>query len=396
MALKIKGKSYTFDDLMIIPRKSHAKSRKNIDVSSFLTKNIKINIPIISANMIDVTGIKMAMEMSRLGAVGALHRYMPVTTNANYVWELKKNNFIAIGSIGIIRREELSIYSPDDSDKLIDYDKIVEAHDEKNISKYTKNELCRFASLSKQRVDVIIIDIAHAHSDLISETLAVIRCLHESKDYMKYVGGHKPDIIVGNVSTGKAIKDFMESEYSDMISAWKIGQGPGSACTTRIVTGCGVPQLTAISECADVANQYQVPVIADGGIKYSGDITKALAAGASSVMIGGIFAGCEETPGEIIREGQGGQKKFKLFRGMASIDSNVEWRGADPSSIVPEGVSTLVPYKGPVSEVLFSLVGGLQSGMSYSGASCIEELREVEFYEQSPAGVLEARPHGAR
>ena len=233
-------------------------------------------------------------------------------------------------------------------------------------------------------VDVIFVDSAHGHSRNI---LQVVRKIKELYPELQ--------VVAGNVATAEGTQALIEAGAD----AVKVGLGPGSICTTRIVAGVGVPQLTAIMECAQVASRHGIPIIADGGIRYSGDIVKAIAAGASTVMIGNLFAGTEEAPGEtIIYEG----RKFKSYRGMGSMGA-MNAGSADPyfqesfKRFVPEGIEGKVPYKGYVSEVFFQLVGGLKSGMGYCGARSIKELWEkAEFIEITPAGVRESHPHDVR
>jgi IMP dehydrogenase len=243
------------------------------------------------------------------------------------------------------------------------------------------DELGRAERLIEAGADVLVVDIAHGHSEMCVEMVRQLR--HRFSDLQ---------IIGGNVATRQGARDLAAAG----VDAVKVGVGPGSICTTRVVTGFGVPQMTAISDAAEGAAEVDpsVPVIADGGIRASGDVVKALAAGASTVMVGSLFAGCEEAPGAtIIRSG----RKYKLIRGMASLSASVnrtDKAPPDPSQIVPEGVDALVPYRGHVEEILFQLVGGLRSGLSYGGARTVSELQQTaEFIEISQAGVTESRHH---
>ncbi|MCR1898872.1 IMP dehydrogenase [Irregularibacter muris] len=244
-----------------------------------------------------------------------------------------------------------------------------------------KNTQERIEALVKAQVDVIVIDTAHGHSK------GVV-------DMVKTIKGKYPElqVIAGNVATGEATKDLIEAGAD----AVKVGIGPGSICTTRVVAGIGVPQITAVYDCAKVANQYDVPIIADGGIKYSGDIPKAIAAGASTVMVGSLLAGTEESPGEtIIYQG----RSYKVYRGMGSMaameaGSSDRYFQEGQRKLVPEGVEGKVPYKGPLADTIFQLIGGLRAGMGYCGTPTIEDLRENgRFIKITAAGLKESHPH---
>jgi IMP dehydrogenase len=234
--------------------------------------------------------------------------------------------------------------------------------------------------LVEAKVDVVVVDTAHGHSE------NVIKAVEAIKEKFPDL-----DVIAGNVATAEATRDLIKAGAD----AVKVGMGPGSICTTRVVAGIGVPQITAIYDCAREAQKYGVPIIADGGIKYSGDIVKAIAAGADSVMIGGLFAGTEESPGEIeIYKG----RSFKVYRGMGSLGAMEEgskdrYFQEDAKKFVPEGVEGRVPYRGPLSEIVFQLVGGLRAGMGYCGARNIEELKEAKFIKITSAGLRESHPH---
>lgn len=371
MHSKIICEGLTFDDIILKPKRSTIHSRKTLTTKARLTKNIEIDIPIISSNMSSITEYKMAKEMGKLGAAGALHRFVSVEEQSNWISQLKKENIITIGSIGVIPK---GLYSPFFGEKPQQY-----------LEKNKDSELFRFIKLSEINTDAIIIDVAHAHHDLVFETLNFIQ-------KYKNLGNKIPEIIVGNVATKEAIQDFISEFGENLISAFKLNIGNGSLCTTRIVTGCGVPTLTAISECFEEANKYNIPVISDGGIRYSGDIVKAFWAGAETVMLGGILSGSEECPGNIIHEGQGSQKKRKLFMGMASNDAQSRWQGI--KSETPEGVSKIVDYKGPVNKIIQSLIGGVRSGMSYLNATNITDLRNAQAYRITLSGMIEGKPHG--
>jgi IMP dehydrogenase len=228
----------------------------------------------------------------------------------------------------------------------------------------------------------LIVDTAHGHSERVLETVREIKDKHPNVE-----------VIGGNVATAEATKDLIKAGVDGV----KVGVGPGSICTTRVVAGVGVPQITAIYECAKASGNSGVPIIADGGIRYSGDIVKAIAAGAQVVMIGSIFAGTEESPGEtVLMEG----RRFKVYRGMGSLGAMKEGssdryfqEGNQPQKLVPEGIEGVIPYKGPLSDVVFQLIGGLRSGMGYVGASNIEELMNAQFIRVTSAGLKESHPH---
>lgn len=339
--IKNRGRGLTFDDVLMVPSKSEVRSRRDPSLRSQLTKKVSFETPIISANMDTVTEAEMMIAMHELGGLGILHRFMSIEDQLLHVEKAKKHGVSIISaSIGV----------GDDFKK-------------------------RAEVLIKAGVRIITIDIAHGHSVAMMETMKWI------KDTFSDV-----EIIAGNVATPEAVEDLIEAGAD----AIKVGIGPGSMCTTRVITGCGVPQLTAVSICAEVARKYNVPVIADGGIKSSGDIVKAFAAGASSVMLGSMLSGTIETPGEI----KGGRKQY---RGMASKAAQVSWRGGVPEGMAPEGESTFVSVKGHVKDVILELSGGIRSGMSYVNATTIAEISEkARFIEMSQAGYFESHAHGLR
>ncbi len=339
--IKTRGRALTYDDVLIVPQKSDVRSRRDPDLSSRLTKKITIDKPFISANMDTVTEAEMAIAMSNEGAIGILHRFMSVADQIQQIEKVKAAGVTKIAaSIGV---------NQDFKD--------------------------RAKALVSSGVNILTIDIAHGHSVSMLETLMWLK-----KAY--------PDVevIAGNVATPQAVRDLCEAGAD----AIKVGIGPGSMCTTRVITGCGVPQMTAVSLCAEVAAEMGVPVIADGGVKTSGDIVKAFACGADTVMLGSILAGTLETPGPI-RHGK------KQYRGMASKAAQVSWRGEVPEGMAPEGESTYVAIKGHVSDVVHELAGGLRSGMSYINALKISEIRENAcFMEMSPMGLYESKAHGVK
>ncbi len=459
----------TFDDVLLVPKKSSVSSRKTISVSTKLTKNIKLNYPIVSSNMDTVTEAEMAIEMARNGGIGIIHRFNSIEEQVEMVSTVKRAESLVIdnpyrvsleakldeikflmkkkkvhsllvsenGKLqGIITSRDIrfEVNGKSAKDIMTPREKIITGtidtsiEDAKNIlDKYrieklplvdsenrimglitakdilnsinrpnasldkkgkllvgaaigVKDYLERTKALVDAGVDVIVIDIAHGHSDLAINTLQTIK-----KNF-------KVDIIAGNVATGEGVKDLIEAGAD----AIKVGVGPGSICITRIVTGAGIPQLTAVLECSSIAKKYDVPVIADGGIRTSGDLTKALAAGASTVMLGSVLAGTDESPGEIlIKDG----RRAKIIRGMAGYGANMSKRErenmrSDVFDIVPEGVEGIVPYRGSVKDILKQLIGGLQSGISYCGGHSILGLQQnAEFIRISGAGKKESGSH---
>ena len=339
-----KQRALTFDDVLMVPRYSEITSRRNAILSTLVTKHYSIDLPFISANMDTITESKMICEMAKLGGLGILHRFMSledqiqeVKTVRLFIEKTKLKTPIA-ASIGV--KDE----GRERADKLVD-----------------------------SGVDILTVDIAHGDSVMLLEIVEYIK-----KKYPQI------DVIAGNTATKEGTKRMIQAGAD----AVKVGIGPGSMCTTRIITGHGVPQLTAIALCASEAKRYDVPVIADGGIKTSGDIVKALGAGAKSVMIGSLLAGTLETPGKI----KSGKKEY---RGMASKAAQVSWRGEVPKGMAAEGVDVMMPCKGPAEEVLNELSGGLRSGMTYMGVDKIEDIEAAAlFMEVSPQGVRENGPHG--
>jgi IMP dehydrogenase len=337
-----RSRGLTFDDVLLIPRHSEISSRFNPQLESNLTRNFKIKTPIISANMDTVTEHEMAIKMSQLGGLGILHRFMTSDEQVKQVklvrQYVKPLGLPVAASIGV--KEE---------------------------------GMRRADSLVDAGVDILTIDIAHGDSVMMFEILNYVK-----KKYPKI------DIIAGNTATPEGVRGLVEHGAD----AVKIGIGPGSMCTTRIITGCGVPQLTAIAMCFNEAKKYNVPVIADGGIKTSGDIVKAFAAGASTVMLGSMLSGCLETPGEI----EGGRKRY---RGMASKDAQVLWRGELPQGMAPEGEARWVNCKGSVENIMHELTGGLRSGMTYLNSHSIDEIsKNARFMEITTSGMMESKPHG--
>lgn len=467
---KIIGDGITFDDVLLVPAYSEVIPNQ-VDVSTHLTKKVKLNIPFMSAGMDTVTEHRMAIAMARQGGIGIIHKNMSIEAQAEEVDKVKRSENGVITDpfylspehtlkdadelmakfrisgvpitegkklVGIITNRDLK-FEEDYSKKIkecMTSEHLVTAKEgvtmeeakrilakarveklpivdenfnlkglitikdiEKQI-KYpnsakddhgrllcgaaigiTANVLERTEALVNAKVDVVVLDSAHGHS------ANVINCVKMIKE--KY-----PDlqVIAGNVATGEATRALIEAG----VDAVKVGIGPGSICTTRVVAGIGVPQITAVMDCYEVANRYGIPIIADGGIKYSGDITKAIAAGANVCMMGSIFAGCDESPGTFeLYQG----RKYKVYRGMGSIaamenGSKDRYFQQDAKKLVPEGVEGRVAYKGHVEDTVFQLMGGLRSGMGYCGAETIEKLKTTgKFIKISAASLKESHPH---
>ncbi len=467
---KIIGESITFDDVLLVPSYSEVIPNE-VDLSTNLTKTVRLNIPMMSASMDTVTEHRMAIAMARQGGIGIIHKNMSVAAQAEEVDKVKRSENGVITDpfylspehtlaeanalmgkfrisgvpvtegkklVGIItnrdlkfetdftkkikesmtseglitaregitleeakeilakaRKEKLPIVDADfnlkglitikDIEKQIKYP--MSAKDEKGRLLcgagvgITSNVLERVDALVKAQVDVIVLDSSHGHS------ANVIRCLKMIKEAYPEL-----PVIAGNIATGQAAKDLIEAGAD----AVKVGIGPGSICTTRVVSGIGVPQVSAIMDCYEVAKKYGIPVIADGGIKYSGDITKSIAAGANVCMMGSIFAGCDEAPGEFeLFQG----RKYKVYRGMGSISamengSRDRYFQEGAKKLVPEGVEGRVAYKGTVEDTIFQLLGGLRSGMGLCGTPDIEALKENgRFIKISAASLKESHPH---
>ncbi len=466
------GEGITFDDVLLVPQYSEVTPNM-IDLTTHLTKKIKLNIPMMSAAMDTVTESKMAIAMARQGGIGIIHKNMSIEAQADEVDKVKRSENGVITDpfylspehtlkdaddlmakfkisgvpitegtklVGIItnrdlkfetdftkkikesmtsvedglvtakvgitldeakeilakaRKEKLPIVDDDfnlrglitikDIEKQIKYP--LSAKDEQGRLLcgagvgITANMMERVEALVNAHVDVIVMDSAHGHSKNIIEAVKKVKAAY-------------PDlqVIAGNIATGAAAKALIEAGAD----AVKVGIGPGSICTTRVVAGIGVPQVTAIMDCYEVAKEYGIPVIADGGIKYSGDITKALAAGGNVCMMGSMFAGCDEAPGTFeLFQG----RKYKVYRGMGSIaamenGSKDRYFQEGAKKLVPEGVEGRVAYKGSLEDMIFQLVGGIRSGMGYNGAPTIPELQEkAKFVKISAASLKESHPH---
>ena len=357
---KVIKEGYTFDDLLLVPAYSQVVPA-DVQLKTRLCDGILLSIPVCSAAMDTVTESKMGIALAQAGGLGFIHKNLSSELQAEMVKEVKAAAVLSNSAV-------------DAKGKLL-------AGAAVGVSEST---MARVQLLVEAGVDIITVDSAHGHSAGVIET---VRKIHEQYPDLPLVGG--------NIVTGDAAQALIQAGASVL----KVGVGPGSICTTRIVSGVGVPQLTAVSDVVQVAKRYNVGVIADGGIKFSGDIVKALAAGADAVMLGGLLAGCEETPGEII-EVYG--KKVKTYVGMGSLSamqrgsSDRYFQGGQKElkKLVPEGIEATVPYKGPMSDVIYQMMGGLRSGMGYCGCATIEELKEkAQFVKISNAGLKESHPH---
>lgn len=344
MSLKerIMQEGITFDDVLLVPAYSEVLPRE-VSLKGRFSRNIGLESPFASAAMDTVTEAPMAIAMARKGGIGVIHKNMTAEKQADEVAKVKAEGLKVAAGVGI-----------------------------------TADVLERVEKLAKAGVDAIVLDSAHGHSKGVLDALKAVKAAFPALD-----------VVVGNIATAAAAKDLIAAGADGL----KVGIGPGSICTTRIVAGVGMPQLTAIADVAEVAGD--IPVIADGGLRYSGDVVKALAAGASCVMCGSMFAGTDEAPGDIV-EVDG--VKMKGYRGMGSIDA-MEAGSADryfqkgAKKLVPEGVVARVPYKGSVEDVIFQLEGGLRSGMGYCGAKDLAALHKAQFVKISPATVKENHPH---
>jgi IMP dehydrogenase len=473
---KIISSAITFDDVLLVPAKSKVLPRE-VDVTTKLTRMIRLNIPLISAAMDTVTESEMAIAMAREGGIGIIHKNMSITNQASEVDKVKRSESGMILKpvtltadkkirdaiqvmqkysisgipivdykgrlIGILTNRDLR-FDPDENvlirdvmtkdrlitapvgTNLVEAERILQKHrieklpvvDKngylkglitfKDIQKrksfpnackdkfgrlrvgaavgVTKNTIERVAELVKFGVDVIVVDTAHGHHQKVLDTI------REIKKHFDV------DVIGGNVATADGTIDLIKAG----VDAVKVGIGAGSICTTRVVAGVGVPQLSAIYECSKAAKNYRIPIIADGGIKQTGEIPKAIAAGADSVMIGGMLAGTDETPGEkVLYEG----RSYKVYRGMGSLEAMKEGSKDryfqdvedDVKKLVPEGIEGIVPYKGPLRDTIFQIVGGLRSAMGYCGAKNIAEMKKkTKFVQITNAGLRESHPHDVK
>lgn len=464
----------TFDDVLLVPKLSKITSRSQTDLRTKLSKNISLNIPLISANMDTVTESAMAVSMARQGGIGIIHRFLTVQEEVNEVLKVKRSGSVMIENpyvinpdktvkdalrymdekgisgllvvdddsklIGILTsrdvifeseaklvkdvmtrdvitarpgiegQEAKEILSKNRIEKLPLVDEsghvkgLITSKDIKNIENYpfaSKDKkgrplvgaavgvkgdfMDRTEALLEAGADVVVVDIAHGHSENAISTV-------------KHIKKAFPDseVMAGNVATAGGAEDLIKAG----VDAVKVGVGSGSICITRVITGSGVPQLTAILDCAKIGKEYDVPIISDGGIRNSGDATKALAAGSSTVMVGSMFGGTDESPGSTVMKNG---KRFKIYRGMASFYASLGRKTKENGTIsieddlndyVAEGVEAMVPYKGSVVDIVKQLKGGIRSGLSYCGATTINEMQEnAEFVKISSAGFAESQPH---
>ena len=465
----------TFDDVLLVPKRSSIVTRSQTNLQTKLSKNISLNIPIISANMDTVTESAMAVAMAREGGIGVIHRFLTISEQVNEVLKVKRSGSVIIENpylikpeqtvreaISYMKEKEVSGLLVTDSDsklvgiltsrdimfesestKLVkdimtsdvvtaksgingsEAKKILQENrieklplvDEKGIVKglITSKDIMNidnYPSASKDKkgrplvgaavgvkgdfmertealleagADAIVVDIAHGHSDHAINTVKLIKKAFPTSE-----------LIAGNVATSHGAEDLIKAG----VDAVKVGVGSGSICITRVITGSGVPQLTAVLDCAKIGKKYDIPIISDGGIRTSGDATKALAAGASTIMVGGILGGTDESPGSpVMKNG----KRFKIYRGMASFYASLGRKSKETGNVsisedlndyVAEGVEAMVPYKGSVTDIIKQLTGGIRSGLSYCGANTIQQMQEnAEFMKMSRAGFAESQPH---
>lgn len=362
---KLAKKGLTFDDVLLIPAESHVLPNE-VKLDTKLASNLQLHIPLISAGMDTVTDGNMAIAMAENGGLGVIHKNLSIEAQ---VEEVKKAK-------GKTVDPNLPHPAVDNQGRLLAAAAVG----------VTSDTFERAESLLEAGADAIVIDTAHGHS------AGVLRKIKEIREHFP-----NATLIAGNVATGEGTAALFDAG----VDVVKVGIGPGSICTTRIVAGVGVPQITAIYDAASVAQKYGKKIIADGGIKYSGDVVKALAAGGNAVMLGSMFSGTTEAPGTIFtNEG----KQFKSYRGMGSVGAMSQQHGSsdryfqggvnEANKLVPEGVEALVPYKGDVSNIIYQIDGGLRAGMGYVGAGTIEELIEnSQFVQITNAGLRESHPH---
>ncbi|MDB6239429.1 IMP dehydrogenase [Lactobacillus amylovorus] len=362
---KFAKKGLTFDDVLLIPAESHVLPNE-VDLSTQLADNIKLNIPLISAGMDTVTEGAMAIAMALQGGLGVVHKNMSIQAQASEVANVKS----------VVVPSNATKAAVDDQNRLLCAAAVG----------VTSDTFERAEAFLEAGADAIVIDTAHGHS------AGVLRKIKEFREHFP-----KQTLIAGNVATGDATRALFDAG----VDVVKVGIGPGSICTTRIVAGVGVPQITAIYDAASAAREYHKPIIADGGIKYSGDVVKALAAGGNAVMLGSMLSGTTEAPGDIFEDNG---KKYKRYRGMGSVGAMAQAHGSsdryfqggvnEANKLVPEGIEARVEYKGDVSDVVFQIDGGLRSGMGYCGVANIPELIEkAQFVQITNAGLRESHPH---
>ena len=466
----------TFDDVLLVPKFSDISSRIQTDLSTKLSKNITLNIPLISANMDTVTESTMAVTMARQGGIGIIHRFLTIQEQANQVLKVKRSGSVMIENpylvsqdetistaLDIMAEKEVSgllvvdsesslvgilterdvLFESLDSTKLVKelmtkdvitskpginvdeakdilknnrIEKLPLVDDDQKIhGLYTTQDILntenypiashdskgrplvgaavgvkgdfleRTEALLEAGTDAIVVDIAHGHSENAISTVKNIKKAFPDCE-----------LIAGNVATAQGTEDLINAG----VDAVKVGVGSGSICITRVITGSGVPQLTAVLDCAEIGKIYDIPILSDGGTRTSGDATKALAAGASSVMLGSMLGGTDESPGSTISKNG---KRYKIYRGMASLaaargrkskETGLVDLGDDLNDYVAEGVEAFVPYKGTVTDILTQITGGIRSGLSYCGGHTIQQMQEnAEFIKMSGAGFAESKPH---
>ena len=467
MQNRLAGDGITFDDVLLVPARSAVDASK-LDTSTNLTRNIRLNIPLVSAPMDTVTEAALAIALAQEGGLGFIHKNLSIEAQAREVEKVKRseNGIITdpvtlppnestetaqrlmiqhnisgvpiVGDngklVGILTRRDMKFLSTDtpisevmtsrnlvtappetsleEAKKILNRHKVeklllvdadgrlaglITMRDIDKLRQFPQSckdargrlrvgaavgvmEFDRIEALIAKEVDVIVIDTSHGHKEIVLETVRQVKAAHPI------------DVIVGNIATSAAAADLVEAGADGL----RVGIGPGAICTTRVVTGVGVPQITAVADCARAAGD--VPVIADGGIRHSGDIVKAIAAGASAVMMGSLFAGLDESPGTmIIYRG----RRFKTYRGMGSMDAMLAGSAdrynqakVDRSKLVPEGVEGRVPYRGPLADFVHQMLGGLRSGMDHCGTHTIEALRtKSRFIRVTGATVIESHPH---
>jgi len=466
----------TFDDVLLVPKFSDISSRSQTNLSTKLSRNISLNIPLISANMDTVTEAPMAVVMAREGGIGIIHRFLTIEEEVNQVLKVKRSGSVIIENpytiqpeqtiknafnlmdekgvsglvvtnvdstlAGILTERDVLFESSNSSKLVMELmtKDVITAHvgidmeqaklvlknnrieklplvDENNhvkglITSQDIADLEKYPDASKDKkgrplvgaavgvkgdfmertealieagTDVLVVDIAHGHSENAINTVKNIKKAFPDCE-----------LIAGNVATSKGTEDLIKAG----VDAVKVGVGSGSICITRVITGSGVPQLTAVLDCAKIGKKHDVPIISDGGTRTSGDATKALAAGASSIMVGSILGGTDESPGSTITKNG---KRFKIYRGMASLGASIGRKSKetgtfdlteDLNDYVAEGVEAMVPYKGSVTDLIVQITGGIRSGLSYCGAHNIKQMHEnAEFIKMSGAGFAESQPH---
>ena len=466
----------TFDDVLLVPKFSDISSRSQTNLSTKLSRNISLNIPLISANMDTVTEAPMAVVMAREGGIGIIHRFLTIEEEVNQVLKVKRSGSVMIENpytiqpeqtiqnafnlmdekgvsgllvtnadstlAGILTERDVLFESSNSSKLVMELmtKDVITAHvgidmeqaklvlknnrieklplvDENNhvkglITSQDIADLEKYPDASKDKkgrplvgaavgvkgdfmertealieagTDVLVVDIAHGHSENAINTVKNIKKAFPDCE-----------LIAGNVATSKGTEDLIKAG----VDAVKVGVGSGSICITRVITGSGVPQLTAVLDCAKIGKKHDIPIISDGGTRTSGDATKALAAGASSIMVGSILGGTDESPGSTITKNG---KRFKIYRGMASLGASIGRKSKetgtfdlteDLNDYVAEGVEAMVPYKGSVTDLIVQITGGIRSGLSYCGAHNIKQMHEnAEFIKMSGAGFAESQPH---